>query len=77
MKPNQHTAEQIITILDQALTGKQTVASICRDYGIAEPTVSRYTFQLVTVAFGLRNVTNTDRGIAEMVRVAKVPQADC
>lgn len=29
------------------------------------------TFQLVTVAFGLRNVTNTDRGIAEMMRVAK------
>jgi SAM-dependent methyltransferase len=29
------------------------------------------TFQLVTVAFGLRNVTDTDRGIAEMVRVAR------
>jgi demethylmenaquinone methyltransferase/2-methoxy-6-polyprenyl-1,4-benzoquinol methylase len=29
------------------------------------------TFQLVAVAFGLRNVTNTDRGIAEMVRVAR------
>lgn len=28
-------------------------------------------FQLTTVAFGLRNVTNTDRGIAEMVRVTK------
>jgi demethylmenaquinone methyltransferase/2-methoxy-6-polyprenyl-1,4-benzoquinol methylase len=28
-------------------------------------------FQLVTVAFGLRNVTNTDKGIAEMVRVAR------
>lgn len=28
-------------------------------------------FQLVTVAFGLRNVTDTDRGIAEMVRVAR------
>src|SRR5262249_25929038 len=27
-------------------------------------------FQIVTVAFGLRNVTDTDRGIAEMVRVA-------
>jgi demethylmenaquinone methyltransferase/2-methoxy-6-polyprenyl-1,4-benzoquinol methylase len=27
-------------------------------------------FQIVCVAFGLRNVTNTDRGIAEMVRVA-------
>ena len=29
------------------------------------------TFQLVTVAFGLRNVTDTDRGIREMVRVAR------
>ena len=28
-------------------------------------------FQLVTVAFGLRNVTDTDKGIAEMVRVAR------
>jgi demethylmenaquinone methyltransferase/2-methoxy-6-polyprenyl-1,4-benzoquinol methylase len=28
-------------------------------------------FQLVTVAFGLRNVADTDRGLAEMVRVAK------
>jgi demethylmenaquinone methyltransferase/2-methoxy-6-polyprenyl-1,4-benzoquinol methylase len=28
-------------------------------------------FQIVTVAFGLRNVTDTDRGIAEMVRVAR------
>lgn len=29
------------------------------------------TFQLVTVAFGLRNVTNTQRGLAEMVRVTR------
>jgi demethylmenaquinone methyltransferase / 2-methoxy-6-polyprenyl-1,4-benzoquinol methylase len=28
------------------------------------------TFQIVCVAFGLRNVADTDRGIAEMVRVA-------
>jgi demethylmenaquinone methyltransferase / 2-methoxy-6-polyprenyl-1,4-benzoquinol methylase len=28
-------------------------------------------FQIVTVAFGLRNVTDTDRGIREMVRVAR------
>lgn len=28
-------------------------------------------FALTTVAFGLRNVTDTDRGIAEMVRVTK------
>jgi len=29
------------------------------------------TFQAVTVAFGLRNVTSTDRGLAEMARVCK------
>jgi demethylmenaquinone methyltransferase/2-methoxy-6-polyprenyl-1,4-benzoquinol methylase len=29
------------------------------------------TFQLVTVAFGLRNVTDTDKGLREMVRVAR------
>lgn len=28
-------------------------------------------FQITTAAFGLRNVTNTDRGIAEMVRVTR------
>jgi demethylmenaquinone methyltransferase/2-methoxy-6-polyprenyl-1,4-benzoquinol methylase len=28
-------------------------------------------FQISTVAFGLRNVTDTDRGIAEMVRVTQ------
>ena len=28
-------------------------------------------FQITTVAFGLRNVTDTDRGIAEMVRVTQ------
>ena len=42
MKPNHHTAEQIITILDQALTGKQTVAALCRDHGIAENTFYRW-----------------------------------
>ncbi len=29
------------------------------------------TFQLVTVAFGLRNITDPDRGLAEMVRVTR------
>ncbi len=29
------------------------------------------TFQLTTVAFGLRNVTDTDRGLSEMVRVTE------
>ncbi len=30
-----------------------------------------HTFQVTAVAFGLRNVTDTDRGIAEMVRVTR------
>jgi demethylmenaquinone methyltransferase/2-methoxy-6-polyprenyl-1,4-benzoquinol methylase len=29
-------------------------------------------FQITTVAFGLRNVTDTDRGLAEMVRVTRL-----
>jgi demethylmenaquinone methyltransferase/2-methoxy-6-polyprenyl-1,4-benzoquinol methylase len=29
------------------------------------------TFQLVTIAFGLRNITDTDLGLAEMVRVTR------
>jgi demethylmenaquinone methyltransferase / 2-methoxy-6-polyprenyl-1,4-benzoquinol methylase len=29
------------------------------------------TFEVVTAAFGLRNVTDTDRGLSEMVRVAR------
>lgn len=29
------------------------------------------TFQLVTIAFGLRNITDTDQGLAEMVRVTR------
>ena len=42
MKPNQHTAEQIITILDQAMTGEPTVAAVGRDHGIAENTFYRW-----------------------------------
>ena len=30
-----------------------------------------HSFQIAAVAFGLRNVTDTDRGIAEMVRVTR------
>src|SRR5262249_34132006 len=29
------------------------------------------TFQLVAIAFGLRNITDTDRGLSEMVRVTR------
>jgi len=42
MKPNQHTPEQIIKILDQAGKGEQTVAAICREHGIAEQTFYRW-----------------------------------
>jgi len=42
MKPNQHTAEQIIKILEQAEKGEQTVASVCREHAIAEQTFYRW-----------------------------------
>ena len=42
MKPNQHTPEQIIKILDQAAKGEQTIAAICREHGIAENTFYRW-----------------------------------
>jgi len=42
MKPNQHTAEQIIKILEQAEKGEQTVAAVCREHGIAEQTFYRW-----------------------------------
>lgn len=38
MKTSQHTAEQIVKILEQAERGEQTVATICREHGIAENT---------------------------------------
>ena len=42
MKTNQHTAEQIIKILEQAEKGEQTIAAVCREYGIAENTFYRW-----------------------------------
>ena len=42
MKPNHHTAEQIIKILEQAEKGEQTVAAVCREHGIAENTFYRW-----------------------------------
>ena len=42
MKPNHHTAEQIIRILEQAEKGEQTIAAICRVHGIAENTFYRW-----------------------------------
>jgi putative transposase len=42
VKPNQHTAEQIIKILEQAEKGEQTVAAVCREHRIAEQTFYRW-----------------------------------
>ena len=42
MKPDHHTAEQIIKILEQAEKGEQTIAAICRTHGIAEQTFYRW-----------------------------------
>ncbi len=38
MKTTQFTVEQIIKILEQAEQGDQTIATLCRTYGIAENT---------------------------------------
>jgi putative transposase len=42
MKINSHTPEQIIKIIEQAEKGEQTIASICREHGIAENTFYRW-----------------------------------
>ena len=42
MKANQHTAEQIITILEQADKGDQTIGAICRTHSISENTFYRW-----------------------------------
>ncbi len=42
MKPNQHMAEQIIKILEQAEKGEQSLAVVCREHGIAENTFYRW-----------------------------------
>jgi putative transposase len=42
MKPSQHTAEQIIKILEQAEKGEQTVGAVCREHGITETTFYRW-----------------------------------
>ena len=42
MKASQHTAEQIIKILEQAEKGEQSIAAICREHGIAENTFYRW-----------------------------------
>ena len=42
MKASQHTAEQIIKILEQAEKGDPTIGAICRTNGIAENTFYRW-----------------------------------
>ena len=42
MNASQHTAEQIITILEQAEKGDQTIGAICRTNGITETTFYRW-----------------------------------
>lgn len=42
MKTSQHTAEQIIRILDQAEQGTQTIGMVCREHGITETTFYRW-----------------------------------
>ena len=42
MKASQHTAEQIIKILEQAEKGDQTIGEVCRTPGIAEHTLYRW-----------------------------------
>jgi putative transposase len=42
MKQTQFTQEQIIDILQQAERGEQSVATICRERGIAEVTCYRW-----------------------------------
>jgi putative transposase len=42
MKTNQHTAEQIVKILEQAERGEQTIGAVCREHGITETTFYRW-----------------------------------
>jgi putative transposase len=42
MKNSQHTAEQVVKILEQAERGEQSVGAVCREHGIAEATFYRW-----------------------------------
>lgn len=42
MKTSQHTAEQIVKILEQAERGDQTTGAVCREHGISENTFYRW-----------------------------------
>ena len=56
MKNNQHTAEQIVKILEQAERGEQSVGAVCREHGIAEATFYRW-----RRAYGGMSVSETQR----------------
>lgn len=56
MKASQHTAEQIIKILEQAEKGDQTIGAVCRTNGITETTFYRWRKQ-----FGGRIVAEAQR----------------
>jgi putative transposase len=42
VKTTSHTPEQIIKIIEQAEQGEQSIASVCREHGIAENTFYRW-----------------------------------
>ena len=42
MKTSQHTAEQIVKILEQAERGEQTIGAVCREHSITETTFYRW-----------------------------------
>jgi putative transposase len=42
MKTSQHTAEQIVKILEQAERGEQTIGAVCREHAISENTFYRW-----------------------------------
>jgi putative transposase len=56
MKSSQHTAEQIVKILEQAERGEQSVGAVCREHGIAEATFYRW-----RRAYGGMSVNETQR----------------
>ena len=56
MKSSQHTAEQIVKILEQAERGEQSVGAVCREHGIAEATFYRW-----RSAYGGMSVNETQR----------------
>ena len=56
MKASQHTAEQIIKILEQAEKGDQTIGAVCRTNGITETTFYRWRKQ-----FGGRTFAEAQR----------------